>query len=588
MRQVVQRIFEDTLEHCVSQGLLPAEVASVEVQIDAPRQALHGDWATNLAMVLQKRAHRKPRDLAEILVKNLQDPDQRLRSVEIAGPGFINVSVAPEVWFEGLRTLLERPTSFGQSQAGKGEKVMVEFVSANPTGPLHVGHGRGAVVGDVLCNLLQNAGYSVSREYYINNAGGQIEVLGVSLYLRYAQLFGRPLPGPDGTMPEGHYPGEYLVDIARKLEARHGDRFLDRPEDDWRSLFTDFAMGEILAGIREDLRALGVHFDTYFEERTLHHAGAVEAAIEVLKQKGHVELGTLPPPKGKEVEDYVAREQWIFKGTAFGDDRDSGLQKADGSYTYFAGDIAYHLDKLSRGFHTVINVWGADHSGAVKRLQAAVDALSGRKGALEVVLIQMVNLYRDGKPVRMGKRKGTVVSLREILDEVGADAVRVFFTMRSASTTLDFDLSLAGQQRKENPVFYVQYGHARIASILRNAAEKGYPPPRYDLALLQARLVKPEERELLKLALDWPEVVAGAARAREPHRVVFYMQELIAGFHSYYARAREDASYKVVSEDRELTAARLLWCQGLQTVLRNALGVLGVSAPEHMAAPDEE
>jgi arginyl-tRNA synthetase len=538
-------------------------------------------------MVLQKRVNKKPRDVAEILVKNLQDPKKQLRSCEIAGPGFINVRLSPDVWFEGLRTVLEQPAAFGKSNAGKSEKVMVEFVSANPTGPLHVGHGRGAVVGDVLSNLLDNAGYSVSREYYINDAGGQILVLGRSVYLRYAQLFGRPLPGPDNTMPKDMYPGEYLVDIAQKLKAQHGDKLLDKPESEWLTQFTDFAMAEILVGIKDDMKVLGVSHDVFFSERTLHQAGAVEKSIEVLKSKGFVERGILPPPKGKEVEDYTPREQWLFKSTKFGDDRDSGLQKADGSYTYFAGDIAYHENKLSRGFHTLINVWGADHAGAVKRLQSAVEALSGRK-ALEVVLIQMVNLFRDGQPVRMGKRKGTVVSLREIVDEVGRDATRFFFVMRSANTTLDFDLGLAKKQEKENPVYYVQYGHARIASILRKAVEKGHALPKYDFELLRNKLQKPEEHELLKSMLDWPDVVAGAARAREPHRIVFYMQEMIAGFHSYYTKAKHDPSYKVISEDKELTAARLLWCQGLQTVLRNGLGVLGVSAPEQMIAPEGE
>lgn len=582
MRQQVQDIFKATLRKCVEQGLLPEVEA--DVQVDAPKQAAHGDWATNLAMMLQKKVGKPPRQIAELLVQNLVDPDQLIAKCEIAGPGFINVRLAPDVWFKALQPVLEKPTDFGKSKSGKGEKVLVEFVSANPTGPMHVGHGRGAVVGDVLCNLLANAGYDVSREYYINDAGGQIKVLGRSVHVRYQQLFGRSV-----ELGEKMYPGEYVKDFAQQLKDQHGDKYLDAPEEQWLGLFTDYAIEKVLAMIRDDLNLFGIHFDRWFSERAeLHATQAVEKAIAELQQKGLIHRGTLPPPKGKDIEDYEPREQLLFKSTDFGDDQDRGLQKSDGTYTYFAGDIAYHQNKLSRGFQTLINIWGADHAGAVTRLKAAVQALSGRKDALEIVLIQMVNLYRNGEPVRMGKRSGNFVALRDVLDEVGKDATRFFFVMRSAATTLDFDLGLAKKQSTENPVFYVQYGHARIASMKKKALEKGVPVPKFDLELLR-KLDKPEELELIKRAMDWPDLVAGAAKAREPHRVVFYLQELLGLFHSYYTRARSDASYRVVNpENVPLTQARLLLCDALQTVVRNGLGILGVSAPESMAAPQGE
>ena len=581
MRQAVQKVFADTLEACFEKGLLPR--VELEPAVDSPKQATHGDWATNVAMVLKAKVGKPPREIAELLVKNLVDPDKVITSCEIAGPGFINVWVARSVWYRALEPVLTRPQQFGESVAGRGEKVLVEFVSANPTGPLHVGHGRGAVVGDVLARLLQKAGYTVSREYYVNDAGGQILVLGRSVNLRYQELFGRPV-----EMAAGTYPGEYVIDIAQHLKDAHGDRYLDRPEAEWMPVFTDFAIAEVLQSIRADLDAFGIHFDRWFSERReLQDVGAIEQALARLTAKELVYRGTQPPPKGKEMEDYEPREQLLFKSTAFGDDQDRGLQKSDGTYTYFAGDIAYHWNKLSRGYHTLINVWGADHAGAVKRIVAAVEALGERKGALQIVLVQLVNLYRNGEPVRMGKRSGNFVALRDVLEEVGPDATRFFFVMRSASTTLDFDLALATKQASDNPVFYVQYGHARIASLLRKAVEKGHTVPSFDVKAL-ARLEKPEEIELIKRVLDFPDMLAGAAKAREPHRLVFWLQESIAAFHSYYARANEDEGYRVVSDDKVLTGARLLLCQALQTVVRNGLGVLGVSAPEQMTSPEKE
>ena len=579
MRQVVQKIFSSTLARCVEQGLLSP--VDVEVQVDAPKQAAHGDWATNLAMVLQKKVGKPPRQIAQLLVDNLVDPDKSIASCEIAGPGFINVRLAPDIWFRALGEVIDKPERFGRSESGKGEKVLVEFVSANPTGPMHVGHGRGAVVGDVLCNLLANAGYQVSREYYINDAGGQVKVLGRSVHVRYQQLFGRSV-----ELGEKMYPGEYVKDIAAELKEKYGEQFLDAPEDSWLGPFTDFAMEKVLAMIRSDLDAFGIHFDRWFSERReLHATGAVPKAIAELEQKGLIYKGTLPPPKGKDIEDYEAREQLLFKSTDFGDDQDRGLQKSDGSYTYFAGDIAYHQNKLSRGHHTLIDIWGADHAGAVKRLQAAVQALSGRKDALEIVLIQMVNLYRNGEPVRMGKRSGNFVALREVLDEAGRDATRFFFVMRSAATTLDFDLALARKQSADNPVFYVQYGHARIASIQRKAAAENLPPTTFSLEDLKL-LTRPEEHELIKRVLDWPEVVAGAARAREPHRVVFYLQELISLFHSYYTAGKREG-FRILGAE-PVNRGRMQLCLALQTVVRNGLAILGVAAPEQMSLPAEE
>jgi arginyl-tRNA synthetase len=554
-------------------------------------------------MVLQKKVGKKPQEVAKLLKDNLVDPNHSLTSVEIAGPGFLNIRVAPELWFHGLAAVLAAPATFGQSKVGKGEKVLVEFVSANPTGPLHLGHGRGAVVGDVLVRLLKNAGYDVSSEYYINDAGGQTKALGRTLHMRYAELFGRKADlgvaadAPpevahkawlDHCAKHKYYPGEYAIGIAEQLKAKYGDKMLDAPESEWLTLFTDLGMEEVLKGIKDDLEQFGIHFDKWFSERSLHASGAVAKTIEDLKAQGLVYWGTLPPPKSEKLKDdeYEPREQWLFKSTAFGDDTDRGLIKEDGSYTYFGADIAYHANKVLRDYKTLINIWGADHTGAIKRLQAAVQALSGRKDALEVVLIQLVNLYKDGKPVRMGKRSGNFVALRDVLDEAGRDATRFFFVMRASTTTLDFHLDLAKKQDNDNPVYYVQMGHARICSILRKAKEAGHADPTFDLKAV-SRLTRPDELELLKRILDWPDLVAGAAKAREPHRVVFYLQETIAAFHSYFTRGKVE-KFRIIGEDKELTQARLLMCQGLQLVLKSALGVLGVSAPEQMLSPEPE
>jgi arginyl-tRNA synthetase len=574
MRQRVQAIFSATLQTCIQRRLLPA--TEVEPQLEAPRQAAHGDWATNLALVLQKPAGKPPRSVAEVLVANLVDPDGLIRSCEIAGPGFINLRLSADAWYLALGDVLAARALFGRSTIGRGKRVLLEFVSANPTGPMHVGHGRGAVLGDVLGNLLEHVGYEVSREYYINDAGTQIQVLGRSVHLRYQELCGRQV-----TLPEGAYPGEYVIDIARALLERHGERFLDAPEGEWLPLFCEVAMERVLAVIRADLTAFGIRFDSWFSERTLVRAGAIEGAIERLAARELVYRGKLPPPKGHDQEEYEPREQLLFRSTAFGDDQDRGLQKADGSYTYFAGDVAYHEGKLTRGFDALVNVWGADHAGAVTRLQAAVEALAGRANTLEIVLVQMVNLCRDGAPVRMGKRSGNFVALRDVIDEVGGDATRFFFVMRAASTTVDFDLALAKKQAANNPVFYVQYGHARICSILRHARAAGHATPAFSLEAAR-RLGLPEELDLIRRVLAWGEVVEAAARSREPHRVVFYLQETIAAFHSYYARGNSDASFRVVTPDLALTQGRLLLCQAVQVVLANALGLLGVSAPEHM------
>jgi arginyl-tRNA synthetase len=580
MRQRVQAIFSATLRACSDKRLLPP--TELEPQLEAPRDPSHGDWATNVALVLQRQLGMRPREIAEILVANLVDPEGLVRSCEIAGPGFINIRLSADALHRALGELLADPASVGRSHAGRGVRVLLEFVSANPTGPLHVGHGRGAVLGDVLGNLLAHAGYDVAREYYINDAGAQIQVLGRSVHLRYQELCGRQV-----SLPPGAYPGEYVIEIARALLDIHGDMFLDAPEEQWLVTFCDFAIERVLASIHADLDAFGIRFDAWFSERTLVRSRAVERVIERLGADGLVYRGTLPAPKGRDDEDYEPREQLLFRSTAFGDDQDRGLQKADGSYTYFAGDLAYHEDKLARGFATLINVWGADHAGAVTRLQAAIQALSGRTDALEVVMVQLVNLYRDGKPVRMGKRSGNFVALRDVLDEVGRDATRFFFVMRSGSTTLDFDLALAKKQATDNPVFYVQYGYARICGILRHARELGHPAPVFSIAAAR-RLQKPEEQDLIQRALAWADLVADAARLREPHRVVFYLQETIAAFHSYYTKGRTDASYRVVTPDAELTRARLLLCQALLAVLGNGLSILGVSAPEVMVPPEEE
>ncbi|WP_207478535.1 arginine--tRNA ligase [Arenibaculum pallidiluteum] len=569
------------LDALVAEGALPAGLDFARVAVEPPREAAHGDLSTNAAMVLAKPAGQKPRDLAEAIAGRLRALPQ-VTAVEVAGPGFVNLRLSDESWRERLRPILQQGTVYGSGRSGAGRGVNVEYVSANPTGPLHAAHARGAVVGDALANLLEKAGYSVTREYYINDAGAQVEVLARSAYLRYREALGEDV----GTIPPGLYPGEYLRDVGEALAARDGRRWADAPESEWLPAVRDFAIDEIMKGIREDLKALGVGEQVFSSERALVRSGAVDAALNALEGQGLIYTGVLEPPKGKKPEEWEPRPQTLFKATEFGDDVDRPLKKSDGSYTYFANDIAYHYDKFRRGAPLLIDVLGADHGGYVKRMQAATRAVSGGQGSLEVLLCQLVHLMDKGQPVKMSKRAGTFVTLRDVLDAVGRDVVRFIMLTRRSDQTLEFDYAKVTEQSKDNPVFYVQYAHARCCSVLRHAAEAD---PGADLsgpALADAplhRLAEPEVLEIVKLMANWPRIVESAAESREPHRIAFYLYDLAAAFHGLWNKGKDDATLRFLIEgDTELTRARLALVKAVATVIASGLGVMGVVPVEEM------
>ncbi|MGU3494887.1 arginine--tRNA ligase [Xanthobacteraceae bacterium A53D] len=552
------------------------------IVVEPPRDASHGDLATNAAMVLSKDLGLKPRDLAEKIAAKLAAVPN-VAKVDVAGPGFINLSLDPAFWPQILAAILRSGTDFGRVQAGAGEAINVEYVSANPTGPMHVGHCRGAVFGDALASLLAFAGFKVTREYYINDAGAQVDVLGRSVFLRYREA----VTGEKAEIPDGLYPGDYLVPVGQELAQIHGGAFLEAPESEWLPVFRSFAIGAMMVMIRDDLAALGISFDVFFSERSLTVGpDRVGLTIEQLRRTGEVYEGRLPPPKGAPIEDWEDREQTLFRTTDFGDDVDRPLVKSDGSYTYFAGDIAYHKDKFDRGFRRMIDVWGADHGGYVKRMQAAVKAVSASQATLDVELCQLVRLFRNGEPVRMSKRAGSFVTLREVVDEVGRDAVRFMMLFRKNDAPLDFDLAKVIEQSRENPVFYVQYAHARAHSILRNAKEQ-YPdlpesPAVYAHAQL-ARLDDEGEIALVRRLAGWPRLVEQAANAREPHRVAFYLHDVASEFHAQWNRGKDLPHLRFIMEnDRELTMARLALVQGVAAVLASGLGLLGVEAVDEM------
>jgi arginyl-tRNA synthetase len=556
------------------------------IVVEPPRDPTHGDMATNAAMVLAKDAGRKPRELAESIAAKLRS-DGRVASVDIAGPGFINLTLKPNVWSEELRLVLESVGDYGRSSMGKGENVNVEYVSANPTGPMHVGHGRGAVFGDALANLLAFTGYKVTREYYINDAGAQVDVLARSAYLRYREALGESI-----TIPDGLYPGEYLKSVGKDLAQAHGPSLKDKPEAEWLPIVRKRAIDIMMAEIRNDLQSLGIVQDVFFSERSLIEKGAdrVAETINWLKEKGHVYEGRLPPPKSGAVEDWEDREQTLFRSTAFGDDVDRPLKKSDGSYTYFATDIAYHKSKLDRGFRDLIDVWGADHGGYVKRMQAAVKALSGAAADLDVKLVQLVRLLRAGEPVKMSKRAGEFVTLREVVDEVGRDAVRFDMLYRKNDAVLDFDLAKVIEHSRDNPVFYVQYGHARGQSVFRNARAEvpDLPTDRSARAayLRKAplgKLTDTGEVSLLRRIALFPRLVEAAASAHEPHRIAFYLYELASEFHAHWTKGNDLPNLRfIIQNDRETTAARLALVEGIVTILASGLALLGVSAPDEM------
>ncbi len=564
-------------------GALPAGLDLGRVVVEPTKDPAHGDLATNAAMVLAKEAGTNPRALAALLVEQL-GKDAEIVKAEIAGPGFINLTLQPSVFTAILKDAVERGLDYGRGAPKPHPRVNVEYVSANPTGPMHVGHGRGAVFGDALANILAFAGHDVTREYYINDAGAQVDVLARSAFLRYREALGETI-----TIPEGLYPGDYLVSVGNTLAKAHGDALLAKPESEWLPLVRAAAIDGMMAMIRDDLAALGVVHQVFFSERSLQNDGGVDAVAETiadLRARDLIYQGRLPPPKGQKDEDWEDREQALFRATQFGDDVDRPLLKSDGSYTYFANDIAYHRSKFTRGFPQMIDVWGADHGGYVKRMQAAVKAVTAGQGALDVKLCQLVKLLRNGEPVKMSKRSGDFVTLREVIDEVGRDAVRFMMIFRKNDATLDFDLAKVVEQSKDNPVFYVQYAHARCASIFRQARE-AYPDLDVSPAALAqadlARLTDEAEVGIVKLIAAYPRIIEGAATAHEPHRVAFFVHELASAFHSLWNKGKDSPQLRFVNQtDRESTVARLAFVHAVRSVLASGLAVAGVAAPEEM------
>ena len=566
-----------------ARGDLPADLVIGDIDVEPAKDAAHGDVASNVAMVLAKAARAKPRDIAEKLAAELaREPG--FEKLAVAGPGFLNITLAPSVWQAVVTSILKEGDAYGRSKLRRGEAINVEYVSANPTGPMHVGHCRGAVFGDALANLLAFAGYEVTREYYINDAGAQVDVLARSAYLRYREALGEDI----GEIPEGLYPGDYLKPVGQGLAVAFGRSLLGKPEAEWLPDVRQMAIGDMLVQIREDLAALNIRHDVFFSERSLTSGNRDEVAqtVNELRAKGLVYEGRLEKPKGHEADDWEDREQTLFKATEFGDDVDRALLKSDGSYTYFASDMAYHHNKLARGFRHLINVFGADHSGYIKRMKAAVAALSDGKADLDIKVCQLVRLLRAGEPVRMSKRAGTFVTLREVVDEVGRDPVRFMMLYRKNDATLDFDLAKVIEQSKDNAVFYVQYAHARAHSVFRNVRETF---PDLDVqgdevtAADVSGLVDPAEIDLIKRLAQFPRLVEGAAAAHEPHRLAFYLNDLAASFHSLWSRGNESPHLRFIqSGDRKLTAARLALTRSCAQVVTSGLGILGVHAPSEM------
>lgn len=549
----VQQSIKDALQQAIVKAELVTEEQIPAIQLETPRDKANGDYATNIAMQLTKLAKKNPRQVAEAIVENLDMSGTMMEKIDIAGPGFMNITLRKDYLQDVVKAALTEKESYGRSTSGEGEKVQVEFVSANPTGDLHLGHARGASVGDALCNVLDFAGFDVSREYYINDAGNQIHNLAISIEARYFQALGL-----DKEMPEGGYHGQDIIDIAAALVAEHGDKFVSMSDEERYKAFRAHGLKVELAKLQKDLADFRVGFDNWFSESSLYENGKIEVALDKLRANGHI---------------FEEEGATWFRATTFGDDKDRVLIKSDGSFTYLLPDIAYHEDKLVRGFDQLINIWGADHHGYIPRMKAAIEALGYEREKLEVSIIQMVQLYKDGEKMKMSKRTGKAVTMRELVEEVGLDAVRYFFGMRSGDSHMDFDLDLAVSQSNENPVYYAQYAHARICSILRSAEVQGMKVSTDSLALLQSE----KELDLLRKIGDFPQVVADAAKLRAPHRIAIYIQELATIFHSFY-----NADKVLNADNVTQSEARLALVTSARQTIANALRLLGVSAPEQM------
>lgn len=568
----------DSLNALVADGVLPDGLNFANVAVEPPRDAAHGDMATNAAMVLAKPAGKKPRDIADALAVKLAT-DPRVVSADVAGPGFLNLRLDQGLWFGGVPAALKDGANYGRSNMGAGRKVNVEFVSTNPTGPIHVGHTRGAVFGDALAGLLGFAGYDVTREYYINDGGGQIDVLARSAFERY-----REANGLDPEIAEGLYPGDYLIPVGEALKEKYGDTLLDKPEGDWLPEIRVFATDRMMDMIRSDLKLLGVEMDVYFSEKTLYGSGLIESALEALDDKGLIYEGILTPPKGKEPEGWEPREQTLFKSTDHGDDVDRPIKKSDGSWTYFASDIAYHHDKVQRGFDELILVLGADHGGYVKRMKAAVSALSDASVPLDIKLCNLVKLYKSGEPFTMSKRAGTFVALKDVVELVGPDVTRFVMLTRKNDAPLDFDFAKVLEQSKDNPVFYVQYAHARVNSVLTKAGEAGLDVSDATLENADMSLLgHAAELSLAKKLGEWPRLLEAAAQAHEPHRIAFYLYELASEFHSLQHLGKIEPELRFIQTDKpELSLARIALIRAVAVAIAAGLGILGVTPAKEM------
>ncbi|EKE09216.1 MAG: hypothetical protein ACD_16C00205G0012 [uncultured bacterium] len=565
------------IEKLVQQRILPEGLELDKITTEPPRDPSHGDIATNAAMILSKAATKKPREVGELIAKELKALPF-VTDVFVAGPGFINFRLTPDFWFRELETILKEKEDYGASSIGLGEKINLEYVSTNPTGPMHAGHGRVTVMADVLANLLEKVGYRVLREFYVNDAGGQAEKLAQSTYLRYKEALGHKI----GEIPEGYYPGDYLKEVGKALAERDGDKWLSVPEGEWLEPFREFSINAMMTMIRKDLALMGITHEVFTSETELRRMGAIDAAIKTLQERGLIYEGVLEPPRGKVIENWKPRKQLLFRSSDFGDDADRPLQKADGSWAYFAGDIAYHYDKFRRGYPNMINVWGADHVGTVKRLTSAVKAITEGKGHLDVILCQIVNFMEGGKPLKMSKRAGTFIEIKEVIDKVGRDAFRFMMISRKNDTHLDFDFKKVLEQTRDNPVFYVQYAHARCHSVMK-MAEAIFPKweetPSGPLELLSDS----DEMRLLKLLASWPRQVEIAALAREPHRLCYFLYEIAQQFHMLWNKGKENAVLRfIVAGNNDLTRARLAMVQGVATIIASGFQIIGITPLKEM------
>ena len=574
----VREILIDILHDLSTKGILPADTDFSQITVEPPKDSRHGDMATNAAMVLSKSVETKPRELAKIISESLSQ-NEIVLSVDIAGPGFINISLSEACWHSLLSCVLLNGINFGRSNIGYSKKVNVEFVSANPTGPLHVGHTRGAVFGDALARLLSYSGYEVTREYYINDGGAQVDVLARSVFLRYQEAFGKEVVFEDGT-----YPGDYLIPIALKLKDKVGDAYLQKSEDKWLPEFRDYAVQAMMDLIKSDLDLLGIEMDTYFSEKSLYDSGQIEAALDRLKNNGLIYKGILEPPKGKKTEDWEPREQTLFKSTLHGDDVDRPVLKSDGTWTYFAPDIAYHFDKITRGFDLLIDIFGADHGGYVKRMKAAVSALSNGEVPLDIKLCQLVKLYQNGEPFKMSKRAGNFVMLRDLVEQVGPDVTRFVMLTRKNDAALDFDFQKVLEQSRENPVFYVQYAHARIKSVIRKAEELDIDIS--DRCLSETNLTSlthSSELALIKKIAEWPRLVEVAARLYEPHRIAFYLFDLSSQLHAHWSKGSDNPDLRFLHNDNLVkTQSKIALARAVSIVISSGLAILGVKPAEKM------